>query len=59
MYPAAIDFMLVNEIGKNVDGYIFSTYLYKEKDKQGQLGKLVMGPLWDFNLAFGNVDYLA
>jgi hypothetical protein len=55
--PAAIDFMLVNEIGKNVDGYIFSTYLYKEKDKQGQLGKLVMGPLWDFNLAYGNVDY--
>jgi len=57
--PAAIDFMLVNEIGKNIDGYIFSTYLYKQKDKQGQLGKLVMGPLWDFNLAFGNVDYLA
>jgi len=57
--PAAMDFMLVNEIGKNIDGYIFSTYLYKEKDKQGQLGKLVMGPLWDFNLAFGNVDYLA
>ncbi len=55
--PAAIDFMLVNEIGKNVDGYSFSTYLYKEKDKQGQLGKLVMGPLWDFNLTFGNVNY--
>jgi len=55
--PAAIDFMMVNEIGKNIDGYIFSTYLYKEKDKQGQLGKLVMGPLWDFNLAYGNVDY--
>jgi len=55
--PAAIDFILVNEIGKNVDGYSFSTYLYKEKDKQNQLGKLVMGPLWDFNLAFGNVNY--
>jgi hypothetical protein len=55
--PAAIDFMIVNEIGKNIDGYIFSTYLYKEKDKQGQLGKLFMGPLWDFNLAFGNVNY--
>ncbi len=55
--PAAVDFMIVNEIGKNIDGYIFSTYLYKEKDKQGQFGKMVMGPLWDFNLAFGNVDY--
>jgi hypothetical protein len=56
---AAIDFMLVNEIGKNVDAYIFSTYLYKEKDPQNGRGKLVMGPLWDFNLAYGNVDYHA
>lgn len=55
--PAALDFMIVNEIGKNVDAYIFSTYLYKEKDKATGEGKLVMGPLWDFNLAYGNVDY--
>ena len=53
--PAFVDFMLVNEIGKNVDGFVYSTYLYKEKDSKG--GKLFMGPLWDFNLAFGNVDY--
>jgi hypothetical protein len=51
-----IDFILVNELGKNVDAFIFSTYLYKEKNSDG--GKLVLGPLWDFNLAFGNVDYL-
>jgi len=51
--------MLVNEIGKNIDGYIFSTYLYKEKDRNGKLGKLYLGPVWDFNLAFGNVNYLA
>lgn len=50
-----IDFMLINEIGKNVDAYIFSTYLYKQKDSNG--GKIVMGPLWDFNLAYGNVNY--
>lgn len=55
--PSTIDFILVNEIGKNIDGFVFSTYLYKEKDSDG--GKLHMGPLWDFNLAFGNVDYLA
>jgi hypothetical protein len=53
---AFIDFMIVNEIGKNIDGYIFSTYLHKDKDSKG--GLLKMGPLWDFNLAFGNVDYL-
>lgn len=56
---STIDFMLVNEIGKNIDGYIFSTYLYKEKDRNGKLGKLYLGPVWDFNLAFGNVNYLA
>lgn len=55
--PSAVDFILVNELGKNVDGFLFSTYLYKAKDSDG--GKLFMGPLWDFNLAYGNVDYLA
>lgn len=55
--PSALNFILVNEIGKNIDGFVFSTYLYKEKDSDG--GKLHLGPLWDFNLAFGNVNYLA
>lgn len=50
-----IDFMIVNEVSKNVDAYIFSTYLHKANDRAG--GLLKMGPLWDFNLAFGNVDY--
>ncbi|HYF66670.1 MAG TPA: CotH kinase family protein [Ohtaekwangia sp.] len=50
-----IDFMIVSEIGKNVDAYIFSTYLYKDKDSNDK--RLHMGPLWDFNLAYGNVDY--
>lgn len=53
--PSFINFSLVNELSKNVDGYQFSTYMYKERDSDG--GKLHMGPLWDFNLAFGNVDY--
>lgn len=50
-----IDFMLVNEISKNVDGYRISTFLYKERESEG--GELVAGPLWDFNLAWGNADY--
>ncbi|MDH4092745.1 MAG: CotH kinase family protein [Cyclobacteriaceae bacterium] len=53
--PSVIDYMLVNEIGKNVDSYSFSTYMYKDKDSKG--GKLHMGPLWDYNLAYGNIDY--
>jgi len=50
-----IDFMIINEIGKNVDGYRLSTFLYKDRESEG--GKLTMGPIWDFNLAFGNADY--
>ncbi len=50
-----IDFMLVNEVSKNVDGYRISTYLHKNRVSEG--GELVAGPLWDFNLAFGNANY--
>jgi len=50
-----IDFFLLNELSKNVDGYRLSTYLYKDKDSENPL--LKMGPIWDFNLAFGNANY--
>ncbi len=47
-----VDYFLATEISGNVDGYRLSTFLYKDKN-----GKLTMGPLWDYNLAFGNADY--
>lgn len=50
-----IDFFIANEISKNVDGYRLSTYLHKQRDSDG--GKLSMGPIWDFNLGFGNANY--
>jgi len=50
-----IDFFLVNELSRNVDAYRLSSFLYKEKITDG--GKLHAGPLWDFNLAYGNADY--
>jgi hypothetical protein len=37
-----IDFFIVNEVSKNVDGYRISTYLHKQRDSDG--GKLFMGP---------------
>ena len=46
------DFFLVNELSMNVDAYRLSTYMHKHRN-----GKLRMGPLWDFNLSFGNADY--
>jgi len=50
-----IDFAIINELTRNVDGYRLSTFLYKDKDSKD--GKLYLGPIWDFNLAFGNADY--
>jgi hypothetical protein len=50
-----IDFFIMNELTRNVDGFRLSTYLYKDKESKG--GKLNLGPLWDFNLALGNADY--
>ncbi|OQX21517.1 MAG: hypothetical protein BWK80_33085 [Desulfobacteraceae bacterium IS3] len=60
-YPAMIntesfaDFLIINELSRNVDGYRLSTFMFKDKDSKG--GKLTMGPVWDFDLGFGNADY--
>lgn len=54
-HKSFIDFMLLNEISKNVDGYRLSSFLHKEKNSNG--GELRMGPVWDFNLAWWNADY--
>jgi len=50
-----IDFFILNEIGKNVDGYRLSTFFYKDKESINDL--IHIGPIWDFNLAFGNANY--
>lgn len=48
-----IDWYLVNEIFKNADA-AFGTSVYFYKDKGG---KLSMGPLWDFDIGAGNINY--
>jgi hypothetical protein len=50
-----VDYLIVNEVAKNVDGYRLSTYLYKDRDSRNP--KIFAGPVWDFNLGFGNADY--
>jgi len=50
-----IDYLIIQELSRNVDGYRLSTFLYKKRESDG--GKLNMGPIWDFNLGFGNADY--
>tara|TARA_B100000809_G_scaffold251920_1_gene285997 strand:- start:15719 stop:18316 length:2598 start_codon:yes stop_codon:yes gene_type:complete len=44
-----IDYMLVAEISSNADAYALSTYYHKDKG-----GKLRAGPIWDYNLTYGN-----
>ena len=47
--PSFVDFMILNEFASNADGYQFSTFFHKDRN-----GKLRAGPIWDFNLTFGN-----
>jgi hypothetical protein len=44
-----VDFFLLNELSANPDAYRISTFLHKNRGE-----KLKMGPIWDFNIAFGN-----
>ena len=48
-----VDFMLINEIASNADAYQYSTYFHKDRG-----GKLRAGPVWDFNLTYGNDLFL-
>ena len=48
-----VDWYLINEIARNNDAIMFSScYMTLSRG-----GKLRMGPVWDFDIAFGNVYY--
>lgn len=49
------DYFIINEFSKNVDGYRLSTFVHKQRNSLG--GKLRMGPVWDYDLAWHNADY--
>ncbi len=57
-YPAYIDvdsfvdLVIVNELTREMDSYIRSTNFYKDRE-----GKIVAGPLWDYDLIFGTGGY--
>src|SRR6185503_20090276 len=48
-----IDHYFIVEIPKNIDGYRLSNFYHKDRN-----GKLKEGPIWDWNLSFGNANYL-
>ena len=47
--PSFVDYMIMSEFTSNADSYQFSTYFHKERN-----GKLRAGPVWDYDLTFGN-----
>ena len=53
-----VDYFIHTELSLNADGYKRSAYFYKEKQKEdGTGGKLFAGPVWDYNLAYGNCNF--
>lgn len=48
-----VDWYLINEITHNPDAtMLYSCFMHFKRG-----GKIHMGPIWDFDLAFGNTDY--
>lgn len=47
-----VDFFLLTELTRDMDAYIRSAYFHKDRE-----GKLIAGPLWDFDLSMGAGGY--
>jgi spore coat protein CotH len=43
-----VDYLIVNELTRNVDAYVRSAYYHKDRDQ-----RLEAGPLWDYNFSLG------
>lgn len=48
-----LDYFIVSEVSRNVDGYKKSCYFFKDKNSKG--GKINAGPVWDFDWAWKNI----
>jgi hypothetical protein len=46
-----VDYHLIVEALKEMDGFRLSTMMHKDRG-----GKMVMGPIWDYNLSTGNYE---
>jgi len=53
--PSFVDYFVINELSRNVDGYRLSAYF--TKDRNSRNSKIFAGPVWDYDLAFRNADY--
>ena len=49
-----IDYFIMSEVSRNIDGYKKSRYFHKDKDSKG--GLIKAGPVWDFDWAWKNIN---
>jgi len=52
---SCVDAFIIQEFSKSIDAYRKSFFMYKDKNSNG--GKLVMAPIWDYDISYGNVNY--
>ena len=50
-----VDYLIVNEVSRNIDAYRLSTFFYKDRNSRNN--KIFAGPVWDYDLAFRNANY--
>ena len=51
-----IDYLIITEFTKNIDGYCLSTFLYN-KEINNPTPKFFIGPIWDYNFSLGLTNY--
>lgn len=56
-FKSFVDYYIISELSRNLDGYRISTFLHKDKDSKG--GKITMGPYWDYDICFGNANFFS
>lgn len=49
--PSFVDHTIINEITRDVDAYVRSSFFHKERE-----GLIKAGPLWDYNLAMASFN---
>lgn len=50
-----LDYFMVNELARNIDGFRKSCYFNKNKDSATEVAKLNAGPVWDFDWAWKDI----
>ncbi|HEY0706993.1 MAG TPA: CotH kinase family protein [Polyangia bacterium] len=50
-----MDYFVLTELSNNTDAFFRSWYIHKQSMANG--GKWGAGPVWDYDIAFGNINY--